>query len=160
MQFAKDTNVSVEKSQAELKSLLAKYGANKTGLSEDHDNGEAMVQFVCKERLVRFRLTLPKRSEKVFWFTAHKNPQRRSDDAAYKLWEQSCRQRWRALVLCIRAKLESVECGISEFEDEFLAHVVLASGRTVGETVRPQVAQCYLNGTPIEGIPLRLESKS
>lgn len=160
MRYASDTNVSVEKSQAELKSLLAKYGANKTGLSEDHDSGESMVQFVCKERLIRFRLTLPKRSEKAFWFTAHRNPQRRTDDAAYKLWEQACRQRWRALVLCIRAKLEAVECGISEFEDEFLAHVVLANGQTVGEVARPQIAKCYLDGKPIEGIPLRLEMKS
>lgn len=78
---------------------------------------------------------------------------RRSDADAYKAWEQACRQKWRALCLCIKAKLEAVEAGISVFEDEFLANIVdPVSGRTVGEVMRPQIAVSYERG----GVPLLL----
>ncbi len=86
--YAKDTSVSVEKSQSELKSMLTRYGAGKTMLAEDHDSGEAVVQFVANDRLIRFRLSLPQRSDKKFWFTAHSTPKRRSDvllEIAYQL---------------------------------------------------------------------------
>jgi hypothetical protein len=38
--------------------------------------------------------------------------------------EAATRQRWRALVLVIKAKLEAVEAGISTLESEFLANIV------------------------------------
>lgn len=53
--------------------------------------------------------------------------------------EQADRQRWRALLLVIKAKLEAVESGIAIFEQEFLAFVVLADGRTVGDCVVPRL---------------------
>ena len=43
-------------------------------------------------------------------------------------WEQVCRQRWRALLLIIRAKLEAVASGITTLENEFLANIVLPDG--------------------------------
>lgn len=63
----------------------------------------------------------------------------RSDDAAEKAWEQATRQRWRALHLVVKAKLEAVESGITVFDDEFLAHIVLPDGGTVGRWMRLRV---------------------
>ena len=61
------------------------------------------------------------------------------------LWDQACRQRWRALALAVKAKFESIAAGISEFEEEFLAYVVDPGTRqTVGELLRPQIANRYL----------------
>lgn len=158
-QFANNTSVSVERTQGEIKGVLTKYGASKTMMGEDNDNGTAVIQFACKERCVKFVLTLPKRSDRQFFYTAHRH-QRRSDQQAYEAWEQACRQKWRALLLCIKAKLEAVESGISEFEDEFLSHIVLADGRTVGQVIRPQVAESYLTGLPMQGITALLEHKA
>ena len=56
-------------------------------------------------------------------------------------------ERSRALALAVKAKLEAVEAGIAEFEDEFLAYVVLPSGETVGDTARPAIAKAYQTGT-------------
>ena len=39
--------------------------------------------------------------------------------------EQERRRLWRALLLNIKAKLEAVESGISVFDEEFMAHIVL-----------------------------------
>lgn len=73
----------------------------------------------------------------------------RSPELAAKEWEQACRQRWRALALVIKAKLEAVESGISVFEDEFMANIVLPGGRTVSEEVRPRIAAMY-EGGPVQ----------
>ncbi len=62
-------------------------------------------------------------------------------------WEQACRSRWRALFLCIKAKLESIESGIETFEDAFLAHIQMPDGHTVAEHVRPRIAAAYETGT-------------
>ena len=61
-------------------------------------------------------------------------------------WEQACRQRWRALDLVVKAKLEAVESGISVFEEEFLANIVLPNGQTVKDLVIPEVEHAYLSG--------------
>jgi hypothetical protein len=58
-------------------------------------------------------------------------------------YEKATRQRWRALALVIKAKLEAVESGITIFEDEFLAHIVLPDGSTAGDWMRPQIAKAY-----------------
>ena len=42
------------------------------------------------------------------------------------------RARWRALGLCIKAKLESIASGIETLDEAFLAHVVLDDGHTTG----------------------------
>lgn len=51
-----------------------------------------------------------------------------------------------ALKLVIQAKLEAVEAGITTFEDEFLAHLVLPSGETFGEWAAPQLERAYITG--------------
>jgi len=48
--------------------------------------------------------------------------------------------------LVIKAKLEAVESGISVFEDEFMANIVMPDGRTVSEHVRPRIATAYESG--------------
>jgi hypothetical protein len=60
-------------------------------------------------------------------------------------WEQACRSRWRALLLCIKAKLEACAVGITTFDSEFLAHIVTGDGRTVAERIVPQLT----NGGPL-----------
>ena len=62
--------------------------------------------------------------------------------------DQAVRQRWRALFLVIKAKLEAVESEIVLFEDEFLPHFILPGGMTVAEKIRndPQFSALLLEG--------------
>jgi hypothetical protein len=80
-------------------------------------DGSAVIAFRANDRRVRFMLPLPDRNAKEF---THHDRGPRQFEAAERLYEQAIRQRWRALALVIKAKLEAVEAGISEFEDEFL----------------------------------------
>ena len=71
---------------------------------------------------------------------------RRTAGAQRSVWEQACRQRWRALLLIIRAKLEAVESGITTLESEFLNNLVLSDGGTIEEWLAPQVEEAYTTG--------------
>ena len=57
--------------------------------------------------------------------------------------DQACRQRWRALLLVIKTKLEAVSAGISTLEEEFLANIVLPNNTTAGEWMIPQIDRAY-----------------
>lgn len=104
--------------------------------------GSAVVAFDMHDRRIRFDLPMPDRYAREFTHTPSRGEPRSPEQAA-KAWGQACRQRWRALALVIKAKLEAVESGITEFESEFLAHICLPGGDTVGNWMRPQIARAY-----------------
>jgi hypothetical protein len=133
--YANTTEVTVSKSKAEIEDTLHRYKAS--GFMSGWHEGKAMIAFQIKERHVRFILPMPNRMDKEF--THSPTGKARTTDAAYNAWEQGCRQRWRALALAIKAKLEAVECGIVTFDQEFLAHIVAHNGRTVGEQIIPLI---------------------
>lgn len=60
--------------------------------------------------------------------------------------EAATRQRWRALVLVLKAKLEAVASGISTLEAEFLANVVMANGMTIGQAIMPRLTEAAATG--------------
>lgn len=151
MKYASETTVPVEKSRAEIEKMLMRYGASKFGYGFDADI--AVISFVAKERMVRFTLPLPK--QKDFAYTNHASRQLRSQEAKFKAWEQACRQRWRALCLVIKAKLEAVDCGISTFEEEFLAHIIIpGEGKTVGQYCIPRLEQSYAGNPNVKLLPM------
>ena len=141
--YAMRTSVSTEASRNEIERTLKRYGAS--AFAYGWNGSDAMVQFEAHDRRIRFVLHLPDRGADEFRLTPARGT-RRSSAAADAAWEQACRQRWRALALCIKAKLAAVETGISTFEEEFLAHLVLPNGSTVGEWVGPQIASAYTSG--------------
>lgn len=141
--YAARTSVSVERSRAEIESTLVRYGAEQFMYGWDAQG--ALIAFVVEvspgqKRQVRFHLPLPSRDLREF---THHSRGARSAAEAERLWEQACRQRWRALLLVVKAKLEAVETGIASFEDEFLAYIMLPDGRTVGGWVGPQLEAAY-----------------
>jgi hypothetical protein len=111
-----------------------------------------MVQFRANERIVRFVIELPNRNDKAYTHDARYTWNRRPPAAAQRAFEQAERQRWRALLLVIKAKLEAVESRIATFEEEFLAHIVMPNDRTVGQIVTPLVQSAYETGR----MPMRL----
>lgn len=146
--YASSTLVSVNNSKAEIERLVERYGAGQfmSGWSAE----QAVVAFSMEGRQVKFVLPMPSRDEKRF---THHSKGARTSEASLKEWEQACRQRWRALALLVKAKLEAVESGISVFEDEFMANIVLPTGRTVSEEIRPLIAAAYDSGTMTPLLP-------
>jgi hypothetical protein len=139
MSFAEKTNVPISKTKGEIDGLLRKHKA--TGFGTFEEIGKAIVVFEMAGRRIRFDLPLPSETERRF---THHSKGMRSRESALKEWEQGCRSRWRALFLCIKAKLESIESRIETFDDAFLAHILLPNGDKVGDVVKPNVEQSYL----------------
>lgn len=141
--YAERTDVPVEKSRAEIERLLKRYGAGGFMSGWDENRGLATIYFRARDRHVKFVLPLPQPDEVAETPTGRQ----RSEDQRRRALEQAERQRWRALHLVIKAKLEAVETGIVTFEDEFMAHIVLPDGLTVGEHMQPQIENAYKDGS-------------
>src|SRR4051812_18835399 len=142
--YAKGTSVSVAKSRAEIESMLSRYGAS--SFASGWDGPTAVIMFEAKGRRIRFSLPLPDPKDRAFTRDPRHTWKERSKAAAQQAYEAECRQRWRALALVIKAKLEAVESGIALFEDEFLANIVIPGGQTFGEWARPELARAYETG--------------
>ena len=135
--YAADTKVTPARSRTEIEAQLTRYGATGFGYATQGDR--AAIEFEIQHRRVRIILNLPRLEE----FTWTEQSRRRSASGMKTAHEQAVRQRWRALALVIKAKLEAVESGISTIEQEFMAHVVLPSGATIGEWLAPQIEAAY-----------------
>ena len=140
--YAENTQVSSDRSRAEIERILRRYGA--TAFAYGWDTEAATLMFEIANRRVMFRLPMPNRADRTF--TRTPTGKDRSTAAAEGAYEQAVRQRWRALALVIKAKLEAVAAGITTVEQEFLAHIVLPDGRTVGEHTSPVIAAAYETG--------------
>jgi|SRR5882757_1036684 len=141
MTYAEKTEVSSERSRAEIERILTRYGA--TQFLYGWDEGRALVGFSAQDRQVRFTVPMPDREGEQFKWTNHKPRRRNTVNQQIAAYEQSIKQRWRALALVIKAKLEAVEAGITTFDSEFLAQLVLPNGRTVADDVIPRIEQAY-----------------
>lgn len=142
--YAEDTSVPAERSRAEIERTLQRYGADQFMYGWDRD--QAVVQFRMENRHIRFLLPMPDKHDPLYTHTAERKLKRTAAQAE-AAWEQATRQRWRAMSLVVKAKLEAVEAGITTFEEEFMAHIVLPNGQTVGSFIGPQIEEAYQSGT-------------
>jgi hypothetical protein len=123
--YAAETDVPVERSKNEIEKTLRRYGADQ--FVSGWKDKVAIVGFIMNQRQIRFTLPLP----------------HRKDFNTDRQFEQSERQRWRALALAIKAKLEIVDAGIKTFEQEFLSDIVMPNGQCAGEWMVPQIKIAY-----------------
>ena len=141
--FAADTSVSMDRSIAEIRTTVRRYGANEFMHMESDER--AAVSFAMRGRRILFRVPMPDQKDRAFTHT--ETGKLRAANVAEAAWEQACRASWRALALVIKAKLEAVEVGIVVFEDEFLANTVPPGASvTFGEAVREKMAIAHRDG--------------
>lgn len=149
--YASETTVPVEKSRAEIESVLVKYGAR--AFSSGWSDGQATIAFQVGDDkrgllFIRFVLPLPKPTEERFIWKVDRYgyKSKRTEQQAKREHDQDVRQRWRALVLTVKAKLEAVEIGISTLEQEFMAFIVLPNQLTLGEWVASHALEAIRHG--------------
>ena len=128
--YAEGTEVPIERSKEELQRLLTKHGASQRGVMEDDAIGRALVMFTLEARQYRMDVPLPSPKE-------HPDPRQR---------EQRTKERWRAIVLMVKAKLELCALGVSTIEREFLADLVLPDGQRVHTALMKGIRKAYETG--------------
>ena len=77
----------------------------------------------------------------------------RSGRAQQVAHDQACRQRWRAHLLVIEAKLEVVAAGIPTIETQFVPNTVLPDNTTADEWMLAQVDRAYRTGEMLSLLP-------
>ncbi len=142
--YAQGMSVSVDKSEADIRRLLQRYGADQIEIGTSAAPAKAGVKFnyltADRRRLpVRIIISLPNPSNERFALTPS-GRRRRSAEDSYNEWRKACRQQWRVLMLLIQAQLEGILNGIVTPEEAFLPWLVLASGQTVGQWAETQFA--------------------
>ena len=143
-QYKKTNTVDPARTRADIERILDRYNAQ--GFAYAREETRAGIIFKMQGHSVKFILHMPDRASDEIRFDGH-GRERLAGGQEYA-YEQVVGQRWRALFLCIKAKLEAVESGIVLFEDEFLPHFVLPDGRTVAERARtdPDFQKALLEG--------------
>lgn len=122
--FAAKTVVPIEKTRGEIERFLKAEGS--TGFMYGNTIGLAMIVFDYQGRRIKFAVTMP---------VVNKG---RTNEREV---EREEKRRWRCLLLLVRAKFESVNTGIVEFDREFLAHIVIDGNTTVGDQWVAQAKQ-------------------
>jgi len=142
MVYAEKTSVPVDRSKAEIEKTLTRYGADQFIYATKKDC--AMIAFRMNEKFVRFVVPFPNPNDEKFIKTP--TGRIRRGNTVNEAYEQEIRRRWRALALVIKAKLEAVDSGITLFEEEFMAHILLPNDQTVGEFMIPHIEEAYQKG--------------
>jgi hypothetical protein len=141
MAYAAKTDIPIERSISEIIGMLRKAGAER--IAQFEEPTAFTVQFALSERIIKFRVLVPSPDEM---------PGRDgrnsvlSDSKRLEMARQVARQKGRALMLVVKAKLESVESNVETFEQAFFANVVMADGLTLYERTAQQVALEYKTG--------------
>lgn len=122
--YAKGTKVPVGRSRDEIERVLTKVGADAIAVMRD--------SLTTK---VAFRLN--GRHYVIGLDAAGSGPKA----------EQLERERWRQLLLLLKAKMVAIATGITTPEEEFLAHAMLPTGQTLGAHILDHPAVLTTSGT-------------
>lgn len=122
--FAAKTKVPVEKTRLEIERLVKKYGAK--GFVSGWQGQNARIEFLCADRHIRLSVLVPP-------------------------IEREAQQKWRTLLLLVKAKLAGVDAKIVTFEQAFVGDIVMPDGKTVYERIREPIKLEY-DGRP--NVPL------
>lgn len=148
MSYARGTKTESSTTQAEIQTTLRRFGADgfMSGQQRRPDGKEiAMVAFQFQGKMIRFVMDLPDRNSPAF----QSSPTGRvayTEAKSREAWEQACKERWRCLLLAIKAKLVAVEQHIASVEQEFMAWIVMPNGMTAGENFLPRIEAASRSG--------------
>lgn len=140
--YAGQTTVTPMRSRAEIEHTLQRYGADQFAYA--YEDGKALLGFRIEGRAVKLEITMPTDADDGIATTT--SGRGRKPKAIAKALQQAERQRWHALALMIKAKLEAVALGVTTLEQEFLAGMVMPNGLTIGQVLLPKLQDAVLKG--------------
>lgn len=130
LQAYKNTTVSVSQSREHIEQLLDKWGCEARRW-ESIGQVESLSFILPREDggQVAVRIKIPIRED------------------------TSRAQMMRVLHWYIKTKLEAVEVGMAELEEEFLPLMLVGQGKTAYEALKPQIAAASTSGSPLALLP-------
>lgn len=127
--FMETTQVSDQRTAAEIQSLVATKGATKIQVDYLHGQVEGLsFCFMVGEQEVPFRLPCRWQSVVALLRRSNRNP-RKGD--TYETWGR--RVAWRQLLRWVEAQLALIETGMVKTEEVFLPYAIMMGQKTVFE---------------------------
>lgn len=151
MPYATGTEVPVEKSQGEIRALLAKHGATHYAYGSGPDGD--VIQFRLADRHYRFNVDAPSEdalrdayiTERVKGGEHKYRAERLANNINWRTrWNAEWKRRWRARLLWLKALLEFTDD--VPLQEAMLANLVLPDGSTFGRWAEPQIDAMYASG--------------
>ena len=142
------TAVPVEKSQGDIRKLLARRGAQRFGFSEGSgEDGRHWValEFIHAEiydrpHLVRMAVPLKSPDVETLKVKAKRSYSKTFQQLEAEAFEQESRRIWRVIFYSLKSRMEAVEEEVETFEQAFLPHLVdPRSGRTLWDRIQPAI---------------------
>ena len=151
--YAKNTSVSVERSEAEIKRVLLKYGVSEIMSGMSREKNLAFVMFKWDNLPIKIRIPLPDFNDPKFQETpgGRKN---RTKEAANKEWEKAARQQWRVLLLMIKSQCETIVNGIFPAAEVFMPWLMLPNNMTAFEFAAEDLRRMCETGKMPKLLPL------
>ena len=145
MAYASGTEVSIDRSRAEIEKVLAKAGAKEFAYWRNEEGSN--IAFRIDGLMVRLTVAAPKppadNGKKGQAYRKYKPEQQ------VRWVEDEEKRRWRVILIAVKAKLELVAMQQSTILREFMADTVMVNGKLVAEELEPRIRQMYeLNKMP------------
>lgn len=144
--FASGTSVSVEKTRGEIEAMLMKVGASSFGTVTHVELRKAVIGFTYKKIQIEMHVGLPDPKGREFTKEKRRSWIDNPESKRLELYSAEVRRRWRCLALAIKAKLISVEDGVTTFETEFLPYMVMPNGQTFAQNMMPAIEAAKESG--------------
>lgn len=144
-----DTDVPVEKSMEDIKTLVRRHGAAGFGVQEDYRTGRVIVSFVLNlpDDGGHLPLQIPMDINRVYAKMYEQprsgggDPYKGDPDVQARRREQAERTAWRQLHLIIDALLTATALGIMTLADAFMGHIVVVNDHGQSERMGDYLAR-------------------
>jgi hypothetical protein len=130
------------RARQEIEKILLRFGCEKVGFMDDHENHEVLLYFVYRGQEVHWRVSAKGWAQE--WL--EKNPwnyQRRSQRVDYE--QAALRQGQIAVNSILRDRVKSqitaIECGIEDFAAVFMPYMLTSDGRPLIERMRDMLPE-------------------
>ena len=126
------TSVAVERSQADIRSLLVGYIAEGYRIEERREpSGQewGVVEWGYAGQRVRFEVPVEQPNQAAIEQVARRARTRKREEIEEDEREGLRRETWRSLAQSIGARMRAVGSGVETFEEAFLAHLLTPSGQ-------------------------------
>ena len=139
------STVSLEKALADLRETLHAYGADSFVYRENYKTGDATVEFVYEEALIRFDISGRKVAESFLDVHPWSKKTRKTERQYITMANQRAhRVAVRVTTDQIIGSLQAVDHGLDTFENIFFSHFVLEDDTMMGDYVRELIEHDHL----------------
>jgi len=140
--YAKNTKVSIYQSQIDIQNLFRKYGAKKYAIDWENNN----ILFELHGHSGRIHVKSPNINDPEIQRTP--SGLLRTENAIKVEYEKRERQKWRVMLLFLKASFEAVENDVLTIDQALFSYLLLPNQKTIAEQLLPNLSKTNILQLP------------